>query len=151
MGLTYNSIKVKNRIDNVNTDVDILTSGKGRASFVSPYNNVTVNFTITNDSISTYMVRVQKGSSMPGLGEGTCPVTLSNIASGTTKDVSIPINATYFNGGDGDYTVALYAKMASNGQWDALFLFMVLSGGTAVQFNPSDASDGMYVTSDETA
>jgi hypothetical protein len=134
----YNSIKLNG--------TNISLSGSCKASFVSPYNKITVSMT-PSTSLSYYEVRVTKSNEAYDIGVGQLAYYATNVAGNTAKTFDINVNSTNFTGGSGTYRISLYAQNAADYSWDVTYLFMVIpsSGSTNQLFAPK-GSDGLEVS-----
>ena len=118
--VAYESIKIHNR--------DILLSSEARASFRSPYNQISIKMTPTNCSLSYYEVRVTEAESEYDIGKGTQAYWTTNIAANSSHSFIININTETFTAGDGTYRIGLYARSALDDSWDVTYLFFTVSG-----------------------
>lgn len=135
----YKSIKVASN--------DIALSGKGKVSFIAPYNKVDIIMYPTNCSLSYYEVRITKEDENFDIGVGQLAYYATNIPNQNDYSYSISVNSTNFSKGDGVYRLGLYAKSSIDESWDVTYLFFTVSGS---KFVPSDA-DGFTVLTTQAA
>lgn len=146
-------------------DVTISPVEHSIISFQSGHNSIVINYT-SDTSLIYEEVRITKNPVIEGpvAGESTtgsssttdepdmgydigvgvlAHFTSGSIAANVQHTINIPVNATNFSEGNGDYTISLYVKSAIDGSWNEYHFFITVD---EEDFKTYGYNDFMVVT-----